>query len=217
MTKIYNYLAMYAESLIKKNFIFKLAKVPKKISYHSHNAATLLIEEYYKIKCSFCNKLITATNDKIGHICKCEEPLPMKNNFRISTSFGGFLFTKIKESLWGKKEYDVADDSIDKIYEDGNGNQYENQYSNDDINIKNVKHDLYSLSLLDYIIKVIKYSNNYCENKFINFQRLLALNLYLNKGELNSDTFFRLFGRFGKDEFKSTLIALNSEIKEYGK
>lgn len=72
---MYNILFDYVRSIIKRHFIHKIYSV-EYLDYYAHNAITIFTKEY----------------------------LNSNKEFKIETSFSGFLFLKIKEAIWRKEE-----------------------------------------------------------------------------------------------------------------
>lgn len=188
-TKMYNHLRPYAKSLIYKSFINSVEN-EQDVEYHSHQAASYLMEEFYKSR-----------NKK--HIDDYRQ-------FYVFGSFAGFLVRKIQLSIFGKHEYRVGDVSLDeendekkKIY------QIEDHKNN---SIDKVINESDSVNLLKYMEKLLFSLDRYCDDKYENVMRLLALRNFLGKGEKASDKLFSVYNRKGKIMFQKTMEIMKSEL-----
>jgi hypothetical protein len=188
-TKMYNHLRPYAKSLIYKSFI-NAVESEQDVEYHSHQAASYLMEEFYK-------------NRNKKHIDDYRQ-------FYVFGSFAGFLVRKIQLSIFGKHEYQVGDVSLDeendekkKIY------QIEDEKNNQ---IDKVINDSDSLNLLRYMEKLLFSIDKYCDDKHENVMRLLAIRNFLSKGEKSSDRLFNVMGRKGKHMFLKSMEIMKGEL-----
>lgn len=87
-TQLYLLLKIYIRSLILKQFT-NIINDPDDIDYHSHVAASKVIQNYYSTP-----------------------------GFKIETSFGAYSQFKIKESIWHKSEHESAPFSLHETDED---------------------------------------------------------------------------------------------------
>lgn len=96
--------------------------------------------------------------------------------------------------------------SIDMIPEDSRENSL---LYTDGYEIKQIDESIDNRELLDKIDSIIM-TNNTKDLTFL--KKLLAVRIYVIKGEHSSDKFFELYGRLGKEDFISTIREIKSEL-----
>jgi len=132
LSKIYEVLCSYAQSLIKKKF---RKYVRDEMEDCAHKASAYVIEEY----------------------CK-----PRKNGrpFRIKKSFASYLELKIKQAIWGKEEHDFDDLSINFTYENNRSFDIGDEREETDFTIDQIDNEE-KLNALKFILTYPeKYSNS---------------------------------------------------------
>ena len=213
MAEMYKILNSYAGSLILKSNID--LKNQETIEYHSHNATTLLIEEYYKTRCRTCSKVITYEGDIIGQVCKCDIPKPKESEFKIELSFGGFLKRKIQQSIYGKDNHASADVSTD--LEDEDGAQIF-QLAAQDNAIKDLEDQEEFVATKENLANLIVEMDKACDSNLESLMRLNALLIYFKKqssyqGEKAVNKFFSMYKRQGKLAFYKTMDLAKKEFQ----
>lgn len=180
---IYRICFPYSRSLLLKA---KLSVIDSedKLQYHSHNISTFLIEEYLK-----------------------------KPNFYIHVSFGRWLEKKIPQSVYGQLEHMIEDQSIDIVNENGNP---VNQIPGHNKELNEVEHNEISHQIIMYLADFIGGIGDYCNSKEENMIRLLTFVNYLKlrnkETSIDTNKFFRHFGRKGKIMFEKTKDLLYQEL-----
>lgn len=102
LTKMFNLLSIYAESILKKTFMTNNDIVyQESIDVYARDAASFLMEKY---------------KDK---------------DFTINVSFGGFIIHKIKQALYNKKNHTCANETLNFRFADGHFYDREDKGDND--------------------------------------------------------------------------------------
>jgi hypothetical protein len=205
LNELAKYLIIYAKSLIKKYYSSYIT-CEEDINYFAENAASFVIEEYYKY---FTPNVYTDGND-----------------FRMYASFGGYLVSKIKQVIFNKQERLQEDISLnwefDDEHSDGNSYHEDKQSQNSYDQIDDYENRLY---LLNHVTQFIFKISAYCPTKGDDLVRLLAFDLNLRLGEKFADKLFQeerkkngkiaqysTYGRKRKQWFLKTLEAVRLEL-----
>ena len=173
-------LKSYCASLIKKSFSNKIQE-PGKLEYYVHTAVTFLVEDYLA-----------------------------KPHFNIQTSFGGYLIHKIRQAIWGTKEYDIDAESIDFEYEEGGQVQYADNKKSI-IDLIEQQHD--KKQLVHYLSELIFGVEDFCLSRAENYIRLLNVANHLDAGEQSTDKFFKCYDKTGKLKYIQTMEIIRNELK----
>jgi hypothetical protein len=163
ITEMYHILLSYAESLFKKRFSGIVTKNAELGNYYLENAVSLLIEEYYA-----------------------------KENFKIHSSFGGYLRFKIKQAIGGKFEYDKRDAnniSLDYQLQDGNFIEYEDTQK---YHINYFENSYYIESIINQLEMLIDGTSEYCKCAQEKYILLNAIFIHLYEGEKKVDNYFKI-------------------------
>jgi len=163
ITEMYHILLAYAESLFKKRFSSIMLKNVGLSNYYLENAVSLLIEEYYA-----------------------------KKDFKIHSSFGGYLRFKLQQAITGKAEFDKRDInniSLDYQLQDGNFIEYED---NQKYNINYFENDHYIESIITQLEMLIDGTSEYCKCAQEKYILLNAIFIHLYDGERKVDNFFKI-------------------------
>jgi len=139
---------------------------------------------------------------------------------KVTRSFAGFLRLKIRDTILGVEEKgklpynketgEVENfDTLDFIFEDGNNINREDKNSTEALN--NLNEDLNKIYLYKYVSELIFTMNEYCSYEDY-FMMIMALDIYLEKGEKHVNAFFKHFNRKGKVTFNTTLDILKEEL-----
>lgn len=138
----------------------------------------------------------------------------------ITRSFAGFLRQKILDTVGGveekgkpiknRKTGDVSwPESLNHMFEDGNQVEFKDtKYSNfsNDLN-----ESMNTVNLYNYISELVFTMKEYCSYEDY-YLMLIALNLYLEKGEKYVNLFFKHYKRKGKNTFNITLDVMKEEL-----
>lgn len=189
---MYFILVDYSLSFLYKYYIGKIQSNTM-AEYYAKRSASLFIERYLK------------------------DP-----EFRVTDSFGGMLVSKgrkgiVSQACFGAEERDLDADSLN--IENEKGQQIEYADHSEDM-IQKIEDRENTLNNFIYIKELIENIGNYCDSEFEDFSRIVALDIFLNRGEKTTDIFFNKMmeklgsdGKVGKEMFMKTLEILREELK----
>jgi len=177
----------YAQSLIKKKFHNHIRNKYDLFDY-SYNATVFIIEDYLT-----------------------------KEDFKIETSFAGYLIFKIKQAIFFKDKYDKnVYLSLNFEFKDKNQLeeilQPENFILRPSCNIlESIEQEDYNIYLFKKITLILDKVKEYCtpSNDYV---RNIGLYLFFHKGENSFNEFFNIINRYGKDITTKTLDILKKEL-----
>ncbi len=177
----------YAQSLIKKKFNIHLRKKYDLFDY-SYNATVFVIEDYLS-----------------------------KKDFKIETSFAGYLLFKIKQAIFYQDKYD-KNTLYSLNYEFQDKNQLEEVLQSKNFILQpqvdlldRIEQKEYNLYIFKKIILLLDEIKQYC-SPALDYIRILGLYLFFYKGENNFNMFFNYIDRQGKDITIKTLDILKKEL-----
>lgn len=177
----------YASSIIKKKYVNYLRNSDDLFNY-SYNATVFVIDDYLS-----------------------------KEDFKIDTSFAGYLKFKIKQAIFTIDKEDKKI-SYSLNYEFKDHNQLEEvlqiepyiYHTVPDV-IDDIENKDYNRYLYKKIILLLNEIQNYCTSAQ-DYIRIIGLYLFFNKGENTFNDFFNLINRNSKDITLKSLEILKSEL-----
>jgi hypothetical protein len=162
-------------------------------------------------------KAIKAVTFLIEDFCK-------KDSYVIRISFGGTLYFKIRQALYGTPEYD--EDSKARKYDYSLVSMdKENPDGIDGRSIQVADHNIASsvdayeslqgnTEIQDFLLNLIWGYENQIPDEETEYRRLMALTVYLEQGESVFDKFLTRYGRKGKWEMEQTLRLIRHGLEK---
>lgn len=187
-----------------------------------------IMEEMYKILKPYAGTLIRKkyplhynskeSQDELDYHSHCTawyliEHYYKGKNFKITDSFGSYLRFTMMQTVFDRY-HSFAPVSLN--YEDPESKKVYELPSNKDF-IKDIEEKKHSINLIDYISNLLFDIGNYSNSIAEDFNRLVALKIFLQKGEKSVDRFFQLTDRIGKGLYEDSLGILKDELYKLSK
>lgn len=165
-----------------------------------------LILKYFSNKITFEGQLEYYTNNVLSYTT---EKILTKLDFKIYSSFAGYLMCEIRRSIFGKQEHLIDGESLDYMFVDGHYVYHEDTRPQ---LIETIEKEEERFATCTEYVSLIFDLEKACSDKVENYIRLLNVSLFLDGGEKAINRFFTYYDKKEKYITLKTLEVLKQEL-----